>query len=289
MRIFLVIPFSKEFEDIHFSLKQAVELTGHTLVRMDQLMATGPIVNQLQDEINKADLIIADVSNQNPNVMYEVGYAQSANIPVLLISQQGDLIPFDIASIQVLIYDRKRLNETLTKRVRNYLSHTDFNEFYKKEKSAFEKEKEVAKTVFVSYSHVDVAYLNRLKVHLKPFEKSGLIDLWVDTKIKAGEKWKEKIESALEKSAIAILFISADFLASDFIVDNELPPLLQAAEEKGKIIIPVILKPCRFTRDKNLSKFQSINDPKMPMSKLDENDREEIYVKIADYIDDTLN
>lgn len=289
MRIFLVIPFSKEFEDIHFSLKQAVEMTGHTLVRMDQLMATGPIANQIQDEINKADLIIADVSNQNPNVMYEVGFAQSANIPVLLITQQGNIIPFDIASIQVLIYDRKRLNETLTKRVRNYLSHTNFKEFYKKEKSAFEKEKELAKTVFVSYSHVDVAYLDRLKVHLKPFEKSGLIDLWVDTKIKAGEKWKEKIEIALEKSAIAILFISADFLASDFIVDNELPPLLKAAEEKGKIILPVILKPCRFTRDKNLSKFQAINDPKMPMSKLDENDREEIYVKIADYIDDTLN
>lgn len=289
MRIFLVIPFSKEFEDIHFSLRQAVEMTGHTLVRMEELMATGSIANQIQDEIKKADLIIADVSNRNPNVMYEVGFAQSTNIPVLLITQQGDLIPFDIASIQVLIYDRKRLNETLTKRVRNYLSHTNFKEFYKKEKSAFEKEKELAKTVFVSYSHVDVAYLDRLKVHLKPFEKSGLIDLWVDTKIKAGEKWKEKIELALEKSAIAILFISADFLASDFIVDNELPPLLKAAEEKGKIILPVILKPCRFTRDKNLSKFQAINDHNMPMSKLEENDREEIYVKIADYIDDTLN
>ncbi len=54
------------------------------------------------------------------------------------------------------------------------------------------------------------------------------------TKIKAGDKWKEKIERALEKSAIAILLISADFLASDFIVDNELPPLLKSAEGKGK-------------------------------------------------------
>lgn len=289
MRIFSAIPFSKEFEDIHYALRMAVEESGHILIRMDELFSTGSIMNQLQEEINKADLLIADISNQNPNVMYEVGYAQSANVPVLLISQKGDHIPFDFASIQIIIYYRKRLNETLTKRLRNYLIHTNFKEFYNKEKSAFEKDKESIKTVFVSYSHADSKYLDRLKIHLKPFEKSGLIDLWSDTKINAGEKWKDKIESALEKSAIAILLVSADFLASDFIVDNELPPLLLAAEEKGKIILPVILRPCRFTRDKNLSKFQAINDPKNPLSKLDENDKEEIYVKIANYIDDVLN
>lgn len=99
---------------------------------------------------------------------------------------------------------------------------------------------------------------------------------------------ERKIERALEKSAIAILLISADFLASDFIIDNELPPLLKSAEEKGKIILPVIIRPCRFTRDKNLSKFQSINDPKIPLSKMDDNGKEEVYVEIADYIDDSI-
>lgn len=65
--------------------------------------------------------------------------------------------------------------------------------------------------------------------------------------------------------------------------------MLKEAEENGKIVLPVILKPRRFTKDKNLSKFQAINNPKTPISKLDENSREEIYVKIADYIDKTLN
>lgn len=288
MRIFLLIPFTREFEDIHYALRESIENTGHQLIRMSELMSTGSFNNQLQEEISKADLIIADVSSHNPNVMFEVGYAKSLNVPILLISQQNEYIPFDISSIQVLIYDRSRLHQTLTTKIRNFLSHTDFKKFYKKEQEDLEKEIESKKSIFVSYSHEDYKYLERLKVHLKPFEKSGLIDVWSDTKIKAGEKWKEKIEIALEKSAIAILLVSADFLASDFIVDNELPPLLKAAESEGKIILPVILKPCRFSRNKNLSKFQAINNPKMPLSKMDENTREETYVKIADFIDDSL-
>lgn len=288
MRIFLVIPFTREFNDISQVVRQAIMEGQHQLIRMDEMMATGRIIDQIHDEIEKADLVIADVSDRNPNVMYELGFAQSLKKPILPIIQKGESIPFDIASIRTLIYDRNRLTETLGKPLRNYLAHSNFDQFLEKEITNYEKEKKKKKTVFVSYSHADIDYLKRLEVHLKPFEKNGLIDLWSDTKIKAGEKWKEKIERALEKSAIAILLISADFLASDFIIDNELPPLLKSAEEKGKIILPVIIRPCRFTRDKNLSKFQSINDPKIPLSKMDDNGKEEVYVEIADYIDDSI-
>ncbi len=288
MRIFLVIPFTPEYNDISQVIRIAVENSNHQLIRMDELFSTGNITDQIHDEIKKADLVIADISEKNPNVMYELGFAQSLKKPVLPISRKGENIPFDIASIRVLIYDRNRLNETLDIPLRNYLAHSNFDQFLKKEITEYEKEKKRKKTVFVSYSHADTAFLERLKIHLRPFEKRGLIDLWSDTKIKTGEKWKEKIEKALEKSAIAILMISADFLASDFIIDNELPPLLKSAEQKGKLILPVILKPCRFTRDENLSKFQSINDPKIPLSKMDENGKEEIFVQIADYIDDSI-
>jgi hypothetical protein len=288
MRIFLVIPFSKKFNDISLAIRQLVENEGHTLVKIDELFVTGRITEQIQDEIQRASLVIADISEQNPNVMFELGFAQSSGIPILPVCQLGEHIPFDIASVRTIIYDRERLNDTLIKPLRNFLAHANFDEYVTKAISKFAIEKESTKTVFVSYSHADIDYLNRLKVHLRPFEKNGLIDLWEDTKIKAGERWKEKIERALEKSAIAILLISADFLASDFIIDNELPPLLKAAEEQGKVILPVILKPCRFTKDPHLSKFQSINDPKCPLSKLDDNGREEVYVEIANYIDDCL-
>ncbi|MDP8202350.1 MAG: toll/interleukin-1 receptor domain-containing protein [Candidatus Tenebribacter burtonii] len=278
MKIFLIIPFTPEFEDIEQTI-------GNAVGKGDQLISLNGTIGIIDTNIKEADLVIADVSDNNPNVIYILGFAQSLKRPILPIIRKGETIPFDIASMRTLIYDRNRLNDTLSIPLRNYLSHPNFEKFLEKDIAEYIKEKKKIKTVFVSYSHVDTEYLERLIVHLKPFEKKGLIDLWVDTKIKVGEKWKEKIETALKRSAIAILLISADFLASDFIIDNELPPLLKSAEEKGKIIVPVIVKPCRFTKEENLSIFQSINDPKIPLSKMDENGKEEIYVKIADYID----
>ena len=139
--------------------------------------------------------------------------------------------------------------------------------------------------IFVSYCHRDSDYLERLLVHLKPLQREGLIDTWVDTRLLAGDKWKTEIETALKKARVAILLISADFLASDFIVQNELPPLLQAAEVRGTLIIPVILRPCRFTREKTLREFQAINAPDEPLSVLDDNGRELVYDTIAQRIE----
>lgn len=286
MRIFLVTSQVRDFEDVFQMVTQAAEYNGHSIVRIDHMFSVGNSTEQIQKEIQKSDLVIADISGRNANVMFELGFAISSNVPVLPISQRGESTPFEIQTFKTIIYDRERLIDTLFRPLRSFLAHKDFNKFFAEEIQTPSKKPQ--KTVFVSYSHSDIDYLNRLKVHLKPFEKAGLIDLWSDTKIKAGEKWKEKIEKALDKSVIAILLISADFLASDFIIDNELPPLLKSAEEKGKLILPVILKPCRFVRDPNLSKFQAINNPSTPLSKLDENGREEIYVEITNYIDDLI-
>ena len=71
---------------------------------------------------------------------------------------------------------------------------------------------------------------------------------------------------------LAILLISTDFLASDFIDEIELPALLKASENNGATILPLILKPSLFAQHKELAEFQSVNDPKKPLSKLSEND-----------------
>ena len=284
MRIFLVIPYNREFTDISYVIRDVVDKTNHELIRLDEVSSPQfAVVDILNKEMEKADLIIADISSRNPNVMYELGIAQSLNKPTLLIAQKGEIIPFDISNRRIIFYEREHLF-VLSRELQRFLQGANVNDFTKK--SATNSPKKTM--VFISYSHIDTEYLERLKIHLKPFEKKGLIDIWSDTKIKAGEKWKEQIEKALEKSVAAILLISADFLASDFIIDNELPPLLKSAEEKGKLILPVVLKPCRFTKDENLSKFQAVNNPNVPLSKMDDNGKEEIYVKVADYIDDLV-
>jgi hypothetical protein len=87
---------------------------------------------------------------------------------------------------------------------------------------------------------------------------------------------------------VAILLVSADFLASDFITDNELPPILRNAEEKGTRIIPLIVKPCRFTRDKNLKHFLAINDPKDALIHIAEGDQERLYDMVSAEVERTL-
>jgi transcriptional regulator with XRE-family HTH domain len=142
--------------------------------------------------------------------------------------------------------------------------------------------------VFISYSHRDKPYLERLLVHLKPLVRQGLIDTWADTRITAGDHWKSEIDKALGSARVAVLMVSADFLASDFIIENELPPLLRAAKDKGTLIVPVILSACRFLREKTLSTFQAINSPDEPLSLQEESQREVVYDMVAQRIEKAL-
>ena len=290
MKIYLIAQFTSQYRDVYNAISNAVASAGAVLTHVDtEGRNIREFRSSITEEMEQADVVLADLSasDTSASLFYELGMATSMNKPCIVLCEQDTRIPIDMQYYRVILYDRGRLNETLVPGIINLLSQKDALKIFKEpltEQAAPNKQK----AVFVSYSHTDTEYLTRLHVHLKPFEKSGQVELWSDTKINAGDKWKVKIEQALEKAAIAILLVSADFLASDFIIDNELPPLLRAAEEKGTFILPVIIKPCRFTRHESLSVFQSINDPRNPLSKMNENDREEVYVRIADRVDNLL-
>jgi len=104
--------------------------------------------------------------------------------------------------------------------------------------------------VFISYSHKDKQYLDRLQVFLRPIQREGTIDAWDDTRIKVGEDWRAEIRKALAEARVAVLLVTADFLASDFIATDELPPLLAKAEADGTVILLVIVGHCRFSETK---------------------------------------
>src|SRR5260370_6281432 len=137
--------------------------------------------------------------------------------------------------------------------------------------------------VFISYSHKDAKWLERLRVHLTPIEREGIIDLWDDTKIVAGAQWKEAILEALETARVAVALISADFLASDFIAQHELPELLSRAATGGTVILPIIISPCLFN-ETGLSVFQTVNPPGKPLSAMSPSDRERVWVNVAEAI-----
>ena len=144
--------------------------------------------------------------------------------------------------------------------------------------------KATRKKVFVSYSHKDTAWLEKVQTHLKVLGHLGIeVNLWDDTQIKAGNKWRDEIEHALAETKVAILLVSTDFLASDFIAKDELPPLLKAVENDVATVLPVILKPSLFNQTK-LAEFQAVNDPSKPLSALSEAEQDKVLVKLAEMI-----
>ncbi len=286
-QVFIIQPFDKAFEAVYQLIASASAKAGVVAYRADSVPSSGKTVTEkIHQAIKDAAFIIADVSDSNANVMYEVGFAQAQNRPILLIANHSRSIPFDLAGLRMFIYDLDQPLETinsLAETIKDIQSNPKgylFSEISAKRKSK--------NNVFISYSHRDKEYLDRLMIHLRPLEKEGLIDLWVDTRIRPGDIWKKEIESALEQSTVAVLLVSADFLASDFITENELPPLLRNAEQAGTRILPLILKPCRFTRDKNLRHFQAINDPSETLIQITEADQEYLYDSVAREIESTL-
>jgi hypothetical protein len=138
--------------------------------------------------------------------------------------------------------------------------------------------------VFVSYSHQDAEWLKRLQIHLKPLIRQGALELWDDSRIKPGAAWRDEIEVALSRASVAVLLVSADFLASDFVADNELPPLLDRAVNGGVRIMSVIVGPCLFQHHSELSKYQAVNAPSLPLTKMQRHEAEETLAKLAQTI-----
>jgi tetratricopeptide (TPR) repeat protein len=143
--------------------------------------------------------------------------------------------------------------------------------------------------VFISYSHADSEWLRRLRVHLRPLERGNIVDLFDDTKIQPGGIWREEIEKALKSAKFAVLLVSADFLASDFIQENELPRLLKAAQGDGAVIIPVIVSACAFEETESLAQFQAANPPSQPLLSLSKNDQEGVLARVANVVRAALN
>ncbi len=98
--------------------------------------------------------------------------------------------------------------------------------------------------VFVSYSHLDERWKDRLVEQLAVLETEELLAVWDDRRIAAGGDWYAEIERALASAQVAVLLVTRHFLGSPFIREVEVPRLLERRQREGLHVVPVIVTSC---------------------------------------------
>ncbi len=105
----------------------------------------------------------------------------------------------------------------------------------------------MAARVFVSYSHKDEELRDQLEVQLSMLKRQGLIEVWHDRRLLAGDHLDWTISEELDRADIVLLLISPDFLASDYCYKIEKGRALERHQEGTARLISVILRPCDWT------------------------------------------
>jgi internalin A len=132
-----------------------------------------------------------------------------------------------------------------------------------------------APNIFISYSHKDRVWLDRLREHFAPLARNALLNAWDDSRIKPGTNWRDEIAKALAEADIAVLLVTPAFLASDFIDKNELPPLLVKDH-----IFWIAVRHSNYEQTE-IADYQSANDPAKPLASLSESDQDKVLVEIC--------
>ena len=101
---------------------------------------------------------------------------------------------------------------------------------------------------FISYSHKDENYLERLKIHLAQIKRDGLLTEWTDKEIHAGENLDNNIDNALSNSEIFLALISPDYIASNYCYEKEFETAQKMQDDGKLIIVPIILEPCDWQK-----------------------------------------
>jgi hypothetical protein len=142
--------------------------------------------------------------------------------------------------------------------------------------------------VFISYSHKDKKWLTELQTMLTPLVRSGAIKLWDDTKIQPGALWQKEIKKALASTKVAVLLVSANFLASEFIANNELPPLLKAAEDEGVIVYWIYVSSCMYEATE-IKHYQAAHDLTRPLDRMSKPDRQAVLSEVCAQIETLIH
>ena len=134
--------------------------------------------------------------------------------------------------------------------------------------------------VFISYSKQDKELRDGLLSHLRPLEKQGIIT-WHDRQITPGTNWDDEIKARLNAADIILLLVSADFLATDYCTQVEIPEALRRHDAGDAIVMPVILRSCAW-KYTPLAAIQAYPEKAKPIKSW--SDIDEAYTNVVDAV-----
>lgn len=141
--------------------------------------------------------------------------------------------------------------------------------------------------LFICCSQKDSRWLERLRVHLKPLERHGLIEAWDESRIPVGDDRLAAIDQSLDEARAAVVLLSADSMAADFIHEVVLPRLLARTRSDGFRLLPVLVGPCQ-TDLSPLSRLQFVNRPEEALQSLSRSEQESVLNRVAQEIIRTI-
>lgn len=130
--VFVIMPFNKDFNDVwKGGIEKGAKAEGFNPLRIDLLNKSTNITDDIIESIEKCQIAIVDVTGNNPNVMFELGYTMASSKPNIIISQSVEYLPFDIRNIRTIVYSNTWSGiEELRQKVQEFLQ-----EFAKKRKT----------------------------------------------------------------------------------------------------------------------------------------------------------
>ncbi len=124
---FVIMPFGGLFDEYYDSVyRPAIEDVGLDPIRADDVYTSGTIIDDIWRHTGSARVILADLTERNSNVLYELGLAHALAKPVILTAQSIEDVPFDLRHLRIILYDRNKVkwDRTLRLNVRDYLRET---------------------------------------------------------------------------------------------------------------------------------------------------------------------
>lgn len=120
-----MMPFAATFNDIYNEISGACSEAGLNCLRVDEIYNNKSIIDDVIGTIDRARIVICDLTGKNPNVLYETGIAHALGREVIIIAQDiSNDVPFDLKHMRCIEYDgtnqagRHALREKLTRTIK---------------------------------------------------------------------------------------------------------------------------------------------------------------------------